>query len=655
MQHDPDQAEALSAFRRGELTRARAIAEARLERGPASPELHHLLGLIHCREGRLDPGIQRLRNASNAEPENVAFRVMLVRALNDAGRPAEALEVAAPPAGTSPAELALWHARAEAAQAAGEYSSAEQAWKVLCAARPDDWRAWANYGDALAGLERWPEAANALRQAWTLEPEQRSVWLNFASALARAGYFDEAVEQLKAMLDAGPEDTDIRLMLARLLADLGRNEEAMAELDRAARSAIGEAASGEGDSGLIRIALGEREAESAPISTSELRAVRELALLLERTNRMDALRSLLDDAGSLGISRDALGYPAAAIALRDGDGAEAKRLLALECPDNDPVRWHRLKAKILDSLGDPERAFAEAEAMNRSVLDFDDWLRRSADYRRRLRGLADNVTPEWVAKLRPLQSRPRRSPAFLVGFPRSGTTLLDTFLMGHPDTAVLEEFHMLGAAETALGNVAALPHRSADQLEQAWNAYFAELDRHVERDFPGLIVDKLPLNMLGLPVIYSLFPDARIIFAQRHPCDAVLSGFMQSFTLNDAMACFLTIEDAADFYDAAMTLFTRSRVSLPLAVHHLVYEELVADPAATLQPLIAFLGLDWRPELVDHRTTAKARGAISTPSYDQVVQPLSKAPSGRWRRYEKQLEPVLSVLLPWAKRLGYAE
>lgn len=214
---------------------------------------------------------------------------------------------------------------------------------------------------------------------------------------------------------------------------------------------------------------------------------------------------------------------------------------------------------------------------------------------------------------------------------------------------------MLGAAETVIGNVAQLPLRLSGQLGQARNAYFAELDRHVDRSFSGLIVDKLPLNMLGLPAIYCLFPDARVIFAQRHPCDAVLSGFMQSFTLNDAMACFLRIEDSADFYDAAMSLFARSRDALPLAAHTLVYEELVADPGGALRPLIEFLGLEWRPELLDHRATAKARGAIITPSYDQVIQPLNKAPSGRWRRYEAQLEPALPVLLPWAKRLGYPD
>jgi hypothetical protein len=119
------------------------------------------------------------------------------------------------------------------------------------------------------------------------------------------------------------------------------------------------------------------------------------------------------------------------------------------------------------------------------------------------------------------------------------------------------------------------------------------------------------------------------------------------------MACFLDLGDSAAFYDKAMTVWSRSREALPLGVHTIVYEDLIAGPEDTLRPLVDFLGLDWREELLDHRSTAKGRGAISTPSYDQVVQPLNQRARGRWRRYEKQLEPVLPVLLPWAERLGY--
>ena len=654
MAHDPDITEVQSAFRRGDLGRARAIAEASLARGSGHPLMQHLLGLIDCREGRTESGVDWLRKAAEAEPANIAFRVMLARALVDASRADEALEVAEPPAGTTPAELALWHVRAEAAQAASDHASAEQAWKILCAARPDDWRAWADYGDALAGLDRWPEAADALRRAAALNPAERPLQQNFASALARAGLHQEATDQLEAMLDTHPDDAPVRLMLARLLADFGRHQDSIAQLDHAARIAVGGSATGQADAGLIRIALPDREG-SEPPSDADVRAARELALLLERTNRMDALRTLIDDAAALGIKREALAYPAAAVALRDGDAAEAKRLLLLESAAGDTLRWHRMMTRIEDALGDPAAAFAEAEAMNRSVQDFGGWVRRGAEYRRRVRALGTAVTPQWAAGISPLAPGERRAPAFLLGFPRSGTTLLDTFLMGHSGTQVVEEHYMLAAAEKVLGDQAELPSRSPAQLEQARRAYFAELDRHTDAGFAGLTIDKLPLNMRRLPLIHALFPESRVIFAQRHPCDVVLSGFMQSFTLNDAMANFLTIDAAADLYDAVMDLFTRSREALPLACHTLVYEELVADPAAALRPLIDFLGLDWRHELLDHRATARARGAIITPSYDQVVQPLSKAPSGRWRRYEQQLEPVLPVLLPWATRLGYED
>src|SRR5205085_873088 len=118
------------------------------------------------------------------------------------------------------------------------------------------------------------------------------------------------------------------------------------------------------------------------------------------------------------------------------------------------------------------------------------------------------------------------------------------------------------------------------------------------------------------------------------------------FKLNHAMASFLTIEDAADLYDAAMTMWTRSREAVPQSIHTVVYERLTDDPEAELRPMIEFLGLDWRDSMLDHQATAEKRGLITTASYDQVVRPLSAAPRGRWRRYRRELEPVLPILLP---------
>jgi len=646
--------EALDAFNGGDLDRAREVARRGLAQGGDS-RLHHLLGLIECRSGELASGIEWLRKASDGDPANVGFRVMLARALIDSGRAAEALDIATPPDGESPPELALWHARAEAADATGASEASAEAWGRLSSARSGDWRAWGNYGDALARLERWAEAVAALRRAVALNPGHRQLRDNLVSALTQAGVHEEAADELSRLLDEGPDNVATRLALARILADLAREDDAMQQLDKAARLSLGEPAFAKGNSNVLAIALGPRRRGAGELLDEEVQGVRNLALLLERSNRLEALRGLLEDAGKLGIAESELAYPAAAIAQRDGKAAEAKRLLELESESARGVLWHRLMAKIEDSLGNTRAAMAEARAMNRSEPAFDHWVERGARYRERLHSLAEATTPQWAARLPSIAPAERPSPVFLVGFPRSGTTLLDTFLMGHPAVEVLEEKHMMIEAEQLLGHTVDLPRRSPADLGRARDAYFAELDRHIDAGFAGTVVDKLPLNMVAIAKIHCLFPDAPIIFAQRHPCDVVLSGFMQSFTLNDAMGCFLEIDTAADLYDAAMKVFTNSREVLPLNVHDLVYEQLVDDPESTLRPLIEFLGLDWRPELLDHQRTASGRGVINTPSYDQVSRPLNKAPSGRWKRYEQDLEPVLETLLGWAKRLGYRD
>jgi len=651
VEHDADLAEVQSAFRRGDLDRARAIAEARLARAPDLPELQHLLGLIHCRQGSVQVGVEWLGKAAQAEPDNIAYRVMLVRALNDSGRPQDAFGVADRPAGTSPPELALWHARAEAATAIEAWPEAAEAWSKLCASGVTDWRGWSSYGQSLGALGRWSEAVAAFRQAAALNPAEPALVRALAIALARAGQHQESADQMLRWIESEPDDPALRIMLARLLADLGRQDESDAQLAKAAELATGVASFDATGEGLIEIvsagAPGERRVDQP--------ALRELAYLLERTNRTDALRTLLGDAEHSGVRREEVAYPAAAVALRDGDASEAKRLLLTEPSDRDPMRWHRLMARIADAEGDPAAAFAEAEAMNRSARDYESWRRRAAGYLQWTRGLAAMLTPEWVGGLTELRAAERRAPALLVGFPRSGTTLLDTFLMGHSDTAVLEEVPLMHEAETVLGDFAQLRSASIARLEQARAAYFAELDRHLPPGFGGLAIDKMPLNLLAMPYAHCLFPDASIVFVQRHPCDAVLSCIMQGFALNDATACFLDLGDAAAAYDAIMSMWVRSRELLPLRVHTLVYERLIAAADDELRPLVDFLDLEWQPQMLDHRATARGRGAIGTPSYDQVVEPLSQGASGRWRRYEKQLEPVLPVLLPWAERLGYRD
>ena len=544
---------ALAAFQQGKFAEARALAVGELEQHGGSPQLQHLLGLIECRLGRFAAGIDWLRSASRADPGNVAFRVMLVRALVDDGRPQEALDVALRPAGASDPELALWHARAEAADAADRPDIAADSWGRLCAANPGDWRAWINLGRSFLALDRFDEAEAAYRSALSLE------WR--------------------------PE------------------------------------------------------------------AVRQLGLVYERVNKNERLKQLLDQAEERGIERRCIADLRATAELRDGHPARAREWLDAGEAGDDLVRWHRLHARVADALGDSAAAFEATVSMNRAAPGFEDWRDQAKTYRADLLRTAQSIDRRWAECLPRLPQE--RCPTFLLGFPRSGTTLLDTFLMGHPDILVIEEKGLLARAVQAAGPIEQLVHVEPAQLIRIREAYLDQLDREVGNRTAHVVIDKAPLNMLLAPLIHVLFEGAPIIFAQRHPCDATLSGFMQSFAPNLAMANFLEIADSAAFYDACMKLWSASLEALPLRVHPVVYEELLLDPAAVLLPVLEFVGLSWDDRVLDHRATAASRGVLTNTSYDQITRPLTTEPLGRWQRYRAQLEPVLPLLLPWARKLGY--
>lgn len=597
----PQFREAAEAFQRGDLDLAREVAERALSDAP-SPQIRHLLGLIHCRLGEPAKGVEHLRAAALAEPGNAAFQVMLARALVDSGRAEEALRMPEPAGPMSPAILALWQARGEAANIAGKPDIAAQAWRAVAAAAPDDWRAWSNLGSALAALGDLIDASEALAVAARLNPAETAVRTNAAAALSAAGR---------------QHRRELRL------------EEAEAAFRRAH----------------------EMEPENPEI-------LYHFGGVLERTNRVGELEELLAKSSDAGIADERLNYLRAVLARRHGRLEEARELLLASPSEHEPIRWHALYAKIADALDKPGEAFEAATAMNRAAVDEavsgsdpQAWKKQTETYRADLHEFAATITPQWAASLPRLKDPPARRLSFLLGFPRSGTTLLDTFLMGHPDVAVLEEKQLVGRAAEVVGGSADLAKASVAQVRKARAAYFEMLGEHVSADFTGLVVDKFPLDMAAAPVIEAMFPSARMIFAQRHPCDVVLSGFMQPI----GVVNFSNIEAAADYYDAMMSIWTAAREAMSLNVHTVIYEELVRDPEAALRPTVAFLGLEWDDRILDHRRTARARGAIVTPSYDQVTEPVSTRPSGRWKRYRKQLEPVLPILLPWAERLGYAD
>ena len=219
---------------------------------------------------------------------------------------------------------------------------------------------------------------------------------------------------------------------------------------------------------------------------------------------------------------------------------------------------------------------------------------------------------------------------------------------------VLEERPPLRQVEAKLGGLDRLPELDGDAVAGLRDDYFAAVGRCIELRPDALLIDKSPLHMNKVPLIHRLFPNARFILALRHPCDAVLSCFMTAFRLNDAMASFLDLETAAEFYDLSFSHWQNCTSLMPVAVEAVRYEDVVDDSEAELRRLLAYLGLEWQPSVIDHVQTARARGLITTASYAQVTERLYRRASGRWERYRSRLDPVLPVLAPWAEKFGYA-
>ena len=351
--------------------------------------------------------------------------------------------------------------------------------------------------------------------------------------------------------------------------------------------------------------------------------------------------------------------------LREQDFAEAEEAAAPTATGagasqaNRAIAWG-LIGEARDRLDDAAGAFAaftEANqilrAQHAALLEAAHLLFHPAGVARMAQLVADTDIAAWPPAP-PLFSSP--APVFLVGFPRSGTTLLDQILSSHSRIFCIEEReHFAEALRGVISDADRLARYgalSAAEIDAARADYWRRV--RAENALPDhcVLVDKLPLNIVMLPLIKRVFPDAKVIFALRDPRDVILSCYQQRFGMNPAMAQFLELGSAAAYYDAVMGLFELCRERLALDLHQVRYEDVVADLEAAARGLTAFLGLEYEPGMRDFTATARRRD-INTPSARQVIQPLYARSAGRWRRYARELEPVLPLLNSWAARFGY--
>ena len=461
-------------------------------------------------------------------------------------------------------------------------------------------------------------------------------WAALAACLFQTRRIEESIEAWRRAVSLAPAEPGLACGLANALRSAGRGAEAEALFLNALAAAPGWF---DAEFGLAMVALEAGRIEAA-CTRSESLIVRfpeaPAALWLAARTAMARGDFRAAEARAGGLSRQSgLGAEQTADALLLH--GEALDRLDRTTEAFDSVR----RGKALQRALHAERAAGrEGEA---------------AKYRRLATWFAEADPAAW----RPVGDEgesPAAGHAFLVGFPRSGTTLLEQALAGHPGIVTLEEAPTLAEpyAEFML---------SADGFERLaalseadiahWRArYWAAVAACGANTDGRLFVDKAPAGTLYLPLVTKLFPRARILFAVRDPRDVVLSCYRNNFGINAMTYAFTGLEDAAACYDACMTMAEVYRRVLPLDILDVRHEALVDDPQGGLASICAFLGIEPTDRMTDVAATASGR-AVRTPSADQVREGFSRRGLGRWRLYADELAPVLPILAPWAERFGY--
>ena len=387
-----------------------------------------------------------------------------------------------------------------------------------------------------------------------------------------------------------------------------------------------------------------------------------LASLLERENRLDEAENWTGKALQLNPANETAQMTRATLDRRNGKYAQAAQELRSLIPEtsnpiNCSIVWNQL-GQCLEGQQEWDEAFSAFSESNRILQMYHKGARpdpRSPHSLQTLARIQAWLEESPVAGWKESAAQDTGGIAFLVGFPRSGTTLLDRMLSAHSDIEVLEEkslFSFLHQDWSEPGTLEALTDINDARIADAREIYRKEMSGHRRQPERSLVIDKLPLNLAYLFLIHRLFPNAPVIFLQRHPMDVCISCYFQAFELEASMAYFLDIQQTAQYYDAVMQVAALSMEQVGNPLFKLRYEDLVAGPKEQLTELLGFLALEKQDSMLEYRPQGGSE-ASNTPSYQQVSQPLHSRSIGKWRHYEKQLEPGLSILKPWVERFGY--
>ncbi|MDP6691697.1 MAG: sulfotransferase [Alphaproteobacteria bacterium] len=589
-----------------------AALHAALKLKPAHGLANFNLGLCDLQSGRFDDARRRLEKAVRRMPKNLSALNALGVAHSKCGKPAKAVQLFRAVLKAQPDDPDARLNLAGALTETGKTDEAIGLYEQLIADYPGEARLHFNLGVALAAASLDQRAISACQQALVLEPDMVEAHVNLSSLYADRGNQDGALEHSKAASALRPGDIHIMINEARALRDSGMGTDALAACDR-----ILDLAPGDADALGIQMNVLQNDGRFAEART-----------LAAGATPLPVLLALAQDQDYTFADGDIQSLKDAATASGADPGDAARAWFAL-------ARIHHGRRDFAAAFGFYKRGNALRDAAY-------NWS--EADEQANLAAHLECFTATFFESHGRMGQDSGR-PVFIVGMPRSGTTLVEQIIASHPDAAGGGEMSlvqtMADALTDGLGSAASYPACVADLDAATADALVAQYLEHLDRvsDTAARVTDKMPGNFWHLGLISRLFPKTRIIHCRRDAMATCFSIFQQMFAGYHPYAYDLgKLGRRQRSHDRLMEHW---RQVLPLPLLDVAYEDLVADQEGQSRRIVEFCGLDWDEQVLNFHET---RRNIQTASLWQVRQPIYTNALAGWRAYEEFLGPLREAL-----------
>ena len=663
--------EAIHAFRAGRMPEAELICRQLLASEPKNPDAWNLMGILVGVTGDHRQAVEYMGRAVQLSPQVVEFRKNLARALFHLDQLKEAESVLQPVMALSPNAdvFFLWgmvigqqgnlvgalqavktavekapnepayHLNlAELYRRNGDFDLARQSLRKTLELAPNNVDALNNLSGLLLADGRFLEAMSSIQKLLEVNPRSLQAYCNLASLLGAAGDFGGAVKALRNALILQPDSVRAKFQLVNMLIREG-------ELDEAER--------------LVNELSTATQIEEVPLKTVHAR-------ILERKGEIEAAWKIVESIESSHWTQPDVAIMRALLQEQRGEKAEAVKTLeatlqASEVAAIEGIGIYFSLGQLYDSLGLYDDAFRAYylgnENRKKTFLILGDADIPKIDAADQIRKL---YAPNSYQKL-PTSSQSTCVPIFILGMPRSGTTLIEQILSSHSSVKgageltafqdlISESYSSplkgssplhIQISDPSNGRNCLVPNGwdsiTGAQLDEIGDNYLAHIHKlggRAER-----ITDKMPYNYFNVGLIAKVFPNAQIIHCQRDALDTCLSCYFQNFAAGSHYA--FDLKELGQHYREYLDIMSFWRVELKLPMLELRYEEVVHDPETNVRRVLDYCGLAWDPNCLKFHRSERV---VSTASYQQVRQPLYTRSVHRWKNYVTHLRPLIEAI-----------